>query len=103
MASKDEVLSALKREWNRKVDNSIQYYNTGYQGQGIRSAETTKMSELEEAKDDFSSWVLSKVGSGHGVRLAKSFSGGEHNEWSVLVEQNSPHQSIFNFHMRVSS
>ena len=71
--------------------------------QEIENPETTKMSELEEAKDDFSSWVLSKVGSGHGVRLAKSFSGGEHNEWSVLVEQNSPHQSIFNFHMRVSS
>lgn len=102
MANKDQVLEALKREWDNKLKHSIDRYNTGYEGRGVRSEETTTMRALEEAASEFKDYALKSVAPGHSVRVAASFSGTEHNEWSVLVEQNSPHQSIFNFHIRVS-
>lgn len=102
MATKTEVLDALVRELGRWQNNPGEYtFNTGYGGKGVHSEETCTKSALEEAAGEFKD-AVKKLGESYSVRVAASFSGREHNEWSVLVEKWGKVQPVFNFHMRVS-
>lgn len=103
MATESDVLEKLKKEFDTWRNGKPTPYNTGYDGQGIRSTETTKMSELEGAASSFKSYVTSALGHLYSVRIAKSFSGSEENEWSVLVEKAGESRPSLNFHMRISS
>ena len=103
MASKSEVHDALKTQLeNWQKDKGVGRYDTGYGGRYVRSEETVSMSDLEDAARDFKSDVTSTLGPLYSVRVAKSLSGGEHNEWSVLIEKAGAIQSLFNFHIRVA-
>lgn len=101
MASKEELVDAVKREISTWSQGSYEYaYNTGYGGRYVTSTETVTDSDFWAAVSEIKSHVVNNC-SGYTVRGAKSFSGELHNEWSVLVEPYSGSRKL-NFHIRVS-
>lgn len=101
MATEEEVLDRLKREFDTWQQGKPTPFNTGYDGYGLRSAETATMSDLNAAALRFKDHVKGALGHLFEVRVAKSYSGEEFNEWSVLIERAGEQRPRFNFHMRV--
>lgn len=63
-------------------------------------SETVTDSDFWDAVGEIKAYV-EKNCSGYSARGAKSFSGSEHNEWSILVEPYGGSRKL-NFHIRVS-
>ncbi len=108
MASTDEVLAKAKSELDTFISGGYLHlghsYNTGYGGRFNTSTETiATVDDLRSVAKLFQTYVQENLGALYSVRVAKSFSGGEANEWSLLVEKAGEARAVLNFHMGVAA
>jgi hypothetical protein len=101
MASRMELYDAVSREYQAFKSAKLVYcYNTGYAGKGMATTETVSAEDLESAARMLQHMV-DNDNLKAGVRTAKSFSGSDANEWSILIEKYGAPQPSFNFHMAI--
>ena len=102
MACRKEILEALKEAFERwQSDRRVGGYTTGFGDRHTPSEETATMGDFEGAASEFGSEVTSKLGPAYLVRIARSSSGADHNEWSILIERFGDSRPSLNFHMRI--